>query len=71
MLVYKLDVLKALKGAGYSSDRLRKEKLLGQAAIQDMRNGKPVGIKSLDTICRLLDMQPGNIYKYEPDKKEA
>ena len=64
MLIYKIDVLESLKEAGYSTTRLRREKLLNESAIQYLREGKTVGVKALDNICRLLDMQPGNIIKY-------
>lgn len=64
MFVYKFDVLEALKEAGYNTTRLRKEKLLGENAIQSLRNGDVVGIIALEKICKLLDMQPGNIIKY-------
>lgn len=64
MLKYKIDVLETLKEAGYTTTRLRNEKLLGENAIQYIREGKPVGAKALDNLCRLLDMQPGNIIKY-------
>lgn len=69
MLVYKIDVLETLKEAGYNTTRLRKEKLLNESAIQYIREGKPVGSKALNTICKLLDMQPGNIIKYVEDKE--
>lgn len=69
MLVYKIDVLETLKEAGYNTTRLRKEKLLNESAIQYIREGKPVGTKALNTICRLLDMQPGNIIKYADEEK--
>lgn len=64
MIVYKIDVLKELKENGYNTNRLRKEKLLSETAIQSFRTGKMIGIKSLNDVCRLLDMQPGNIIKY-------
>ena len=64
MFVYKFDVLEALKEAGYNTTRLRKEKLLGENAIQSLRKGEMVGIIALEKICKLLDMQPGNIIKY-------
>ena len=69
MLVYKIDVLETLKEAGYNTTRLRKEKLLNESTIQYIREGKPVGTKALNTICRLLDMQPGNIIKYVDEEK--
>lgn len=64
MFVYKFDVLEALKEAGYNTTRLRKEKLLGENAIQSIRKNEMVGIIALEKICALLDMQPGNIIKY-------
>ena len=69
MLIYKFDVLESLKEAGYNSNRLRKEKLLGEATIQNIRKNEMISTKSLDTICRLLDMQPGNIIKYVEDSE--
>lgn len=67
MIVYKIDVLESLKECGYNTTRLRREKLLGENTIQYIREGKPVSAKALDTICKLLDMQPGNIIKYVAD----
>lgn len=64
MLKYKIDVLDTLKESGYTTTKLRKEKLLGENAIQSLRHGEMVGIIALDKICTLLDMQPGNIIKY-------
>jgi DNA-binding Xre family transcriptional regulator len=64
MLTYKIDVLESLKESGYNTTRLRKEKLLGENSIQYLRDGKMVGSKALDAICKMLDMQPGNIIKY-------
>lgn len=69
MLTYKIDVLDALKEAGYNTGRLRKEKLLGENAIQSIRRNEMVGIIALEKICVLLDMQPGNIIKYVEDGK--
>lgn len=70
MFVYKFDVLENLKESGYNTTRLRKEKLLGENAIQSLRRGEMVGIIALEKICKLLDMQPGNIIKYvETDGK--
>nr|DAZ36218.1 MAG TPA: Cro/C1-type HTH DNA-binding domain protein [Caudoviricetes sp.] len=67
MFTYKIDVLDTLKESGYNTTRLRKEKLLGENAIQSLRKNEMVGIIALEKICRLLDMQPGNIIKYVED----
>lgn len=64
MFAYKIDVLESLKEEGYSTSRIRKERLLSEGTLQAIRRGEVVGIKSLEKICELLDMQPGNIIKY-------
>lgn len=63
-IMYKIDVLKALKDAGYNTNRLRKEKIMGEATIQKIRNGEIVSHKNLEILCRLLKCQPGDIIEY-------
>ena len=67
MLAYKVDVLEMLKERGYNTTRLRREKLLGENAIQSLRRGDMVGIIALEKICKLLNMQPGEIIEYIKD----
>lgn len=69
MFIYKFNILDALKESGYTTTKLRKDKLLGENAIQSLRRGEMVGIIALEKICKLLDMQPGNIIKYVDDDK--
>ena len=61
---YKKDVLQSLKDVGYSTYRLRKDKILGEATIQKIRNGELVSWENISTICRLLQCQPGDIVEY-------
>lgn len=70
-LKYKFDVLEALKEAGYSSTRLRKEKLLGESYMTQLRRGEMVSWKTIETICRLLNCQPGDIIEYVPASDPA
>lgn len=69
LIQYRINVLEELKERGYNTNRLRKEKLIGETNIQYIREGKPVGVKVLDTLCRLLDCQPSYIYKYVEDEQ--
>lgn len=64
MLKYKKNVLEALKKAGYSTYTLRKKNMLGESAIQSLRNNQGISWKSLDTICELLNCQPSDIIEY-------
>ena len=61
---YKLDILAELKKKGYSSTRIREEKLIGQSYLQQLRRGELVSWKTLDTICSLLECQPGDLIEY-------
>ena len=62
---YKLNVMDKLKEKGYSSTRLRKEKLLGESYMSQLRRGDMVSWAALDTICTLLDCQPGDLLCHE------
>ena len=58
---YKIDILEALKKKGYSSYRLRKEKLLSERTMQALRDGHDVSFKSLGRICQLLECDIADI----------
>ena len=64
-LKYKIDVLAALQAKGYTTYRLRKERLLSESTIQKLRTGEGVAWINLETICELLDCQPGDILQYD------
>lgn len=70
-IVYRIDVLTALKEAGYSSYRIRKEKLMGEATLQKIRSNTPVSWENIAIICKLLNCQPGDILKYVQDENPA
>ena len=67
-LTYKGDILAKLKDAGYTTYRIRKDKLLGEFTVQKLRAGEPISWESIATICALLDCQPGDIMEYAPDE---
>ncbi len=66
---YKADVISKLKEAGYNTSTIRKEKIMGEAMLQKLRNGQMVSWATLETICDILNCQPGDIIEYvrEPD----
>lgn len=66
----KEDILSALKEAGYTTYKLRQEKLLGERAIQKLRSGELPSWNELNTICRLLNKQVGDLVEYVPDDGE-
>ena len=62
---YKVDVLATLKEAGYNTGTIRKEKIMGEAMLQKIRSGQMVSWATLETICELLNCQPGDLIEYE------
>lgn len=66
-IVYKVDVLEALKAKGYTTYKLRQDKLIGQRQLQQIREGLIVSPLVLDTLCALLDCQPGDLLQYVPE----
>lgn len=67
---YKIDVIAALKTAGFSSYRIRKEGLINQAALQKLREGKLIAWEQLNSVCRLLRCQPGDLLEYVDSKEQ-
>ncbi len=64
MMVYKINVIKELKKAGYNTNRIRKENIFGQQTMQKMREGIVVYGTTLEKLCELLHCQPGDLLEY-------
>ena len=63
-MCYKVDVIAVLKEAGYNTNRIRKEKIMGEAMLQKIRSGQMVSWDTLETICSLLECQPGDLIEF-------
>ena len=70
MIIYK-NILERLKSSGYTSYRLRKDNLLPQKTLTAIRNNEPINTKTIDTVCRLANCQPGDIMEYIPDENTS
>lgn len=68
---YKIDVLSALSAAGFTSYKLRKEKIMGESTRTKIRAGGLPSWHELNTICKLLKVQPGDIIEYVEDQPDA
>ena len=64
---YKLNVLEALKNAGYSQTRIRNEKLLGMSVLSKIRGGGLPSWHEMEVICHLLKCQPGDVVEFVDD----
>lgn len=63
-LCYKMDILAALKEKGYNTNRIRTEGLLSQSTLQKFRNKQGISWENLETLCALLDCQPGDLIEF-------
>jgi putative transcriptional regulator len=61
---YKIDIIAALKDAGYNTNRIRKEKIMGEAMLQKIRSGQMVSWATMETLCELLNCQPADLIEY-------
>jgi putative transcriptional regulator len=67
MIGYKIDILDALNKKGFTSYKLRKDKIIGERTIQQLRSNQLASWATIDTICRLLNCQPGDILEYKEE----
>lgn len=65
---YKIDIMETLKENGYTSYRLRMEKIMGERQIQQIRQGEIVSTACLEKLCQLLHCQPGDILEYAEEE---
>lgn len=71
MIRIKIDVLPLLKSSGYSTYKLRKEGILSESTVQKLREHKIVSFETLDWLCNILNLQPGDIIEYVSETKTA
>lgn len=71
MIKYKIDIIQALKQVGYSTYKIRKEKIFTESQLQQMRDHKLLTQEALNKVCTLLDCQPGDILEYIPDRTQT
>lgn len=74
MFRYKIDVMAAIKAAGYTTTQIKRgnytdeKTLIGENAVNKIRHGQIIGIKALDQLCTMLKCQPGDIIEWVDDE---
>ena len=63
----KVNLLTKLKENGYSTYRLRKEKIWGEATMQKFRTGGLPSWNELDAICKLTNSRIEDLVEYVPE----
>ena len=62
---------KLLESRNISLYRLKSEKIIGTATIDKIRRMEGhIDTRSIDSICKYLNCQPGDIMEYVPDQQD-
>lgn len=69
MFRYKINITKALKDAGYSTYRIRKESIFAQGTLTAFNNDGMVSFATLDKLCTLLNCDIGDIIEHVKEDK--
>lgn len=62
-----VDVIAALKAAGYSTYRLRKEHILAESTIQKFRDGVLPSWNELNAVLNILNLSVADVIEHIPD----
>lgn len=60
-------LLKLMDERGITSYTIKKDNIIGQATYKKIREGGHIDTRTLDSLCRLLSCQPGDLLEYVPD----
>lgn len=59
-----------LKEKGWTTYKIRKEKLIGQGTLTALKNGTGgLDSKTISRLCEILECQPGDLMEYVPDNQ--
>ena len=60
-----------LNEKGWTTYKIRKEKLIGQGTLTALKNGTGgLDSKTIARLCKILNCQPGDLMEYVPDKED-
>ena len=69
MIVYSKNIIEELGKKGYTTYRIKQEKIFNQTQLQQLRDNKLLTQDNLNKLCELLECQPGDILEYRKDSK--
>lgn len=64
-----VNILEMLKNKGYTTTRLRNEKVLSESTLTSIRKNQDLNInlKAINTICSIIERQPGYFLEWISD----
>lgn len=71
MLEFRFDVGDALERAGFNAYQAKKSGLISQSVFRKIKAGDTgLSLKTLNTLCMILDMQPKDILVYKESDED-
>jgi len=62
-------LFKVMKEKGINKFDLRKQKIISESTLQNIRDGRGITTDAIGRLCKALDCQPGDILEYIDDDK--
>ena len=74
MIKYKIKIIDELKKKGFTPSRIKEgengKPYINEQTLQNIRKEKAFNFATLDTLCKLLHKQPGQLLEWVPDQEE-
>lgn len=64
-------LLKLMEQKGLSTYKIRKEKIISESTLQNIRNNGRITTDAIANLCHALNCQPGDIMEYIPDESNT
>lgn len=69
MIIYSKNIIEELGKKGYTTYKIKQEKIFNQTQLQQLRDNKLLTQDNLNKLCELLECQPGDILEYKKDNE--
>ena len=63
-------LLALMESKGLTIYKIRKEKIISESTLQNIREGKRITTDAVAALCGALDCQPGDILEYVSDDEK-
>lgn len=67
-VIYKINVIEALKEKGFTTYKIRQEKIFSENTLQAFRSGKMVSYDTIAKLCSMLSCDVGDILTCNEDQ---
>ncbi|MEL4861564.1 helix-turn-helix transcriptional regulator [Pseudoflavonifractor phocaeensis] len=62
-------LIKIFDERGITSYTIKKNNVIGQASLKKIREGGHIDTRTIESLCRYLNCQPGDLMEYVPENE--